>query len=231
LSKPKQVELEVRIVIWSTRDIKAVDGDKTDVQIETTLQTGMGQYHGVEEGFPATQTTDVHMNCKTGIAEFNYRLVFKRIESRTEICTVTFVVQDYNTFSGPKQFGSVSVDLKKYLAKVSKDMEPIRLEKVEVDFKDTDAAIEDAESVGTLIWELWILQDAEAKNKPVGMAQNPPNEDPVLSVPTEGRGWGDALAGFGVDFSGMDTALLKKLLPVIIFALLCLVLLRWLGLL
>ena len=51
---------------------------------------------------------------------------------------------------------------------------------------------------GYCLIQLQIKTSEEAENDPVGEAQDEPNHDPVLKRPTEGRGWGDTLAGLGL---------------------------------
>ncbi|CAK0801701.1 unnamed protein product [Prorocentrum cordatum] len=116
--------------------------------------------------------------------------------------------------------------------KVMKEGDSIRMQSQEVKFMDETAEEDDeTEHCGILRFELWVLTTIEANTKRQGLAWSEPNDDPALNAPTKGRSMSDQFAAFAFDFSGFDTALLKKVLPVIIFALLCLVLLRWLGLL
>lgn len=42
------------------------------------------------------------------------------------------------------------------------------------------------------------MHEADAENEPVGEAQTEPNNNPVLTVVTEGRSLGDKLAGLGL---------------------------------
>lgn len=53
------------------------------------------------------------------------------------------------------------------------------------------------ESAGYALISVQLLTEQEAFAKPAGEAQEEPNDDPRLVKPTEGRGYGDSLAGMG----------------------------------
>lgn len=219
--------IDVWIVIWDVDEVRLVDGDHTDAQVVTKIECNK---YGGEPAYPKKQLTDVHWNCG-GKAEFNYRVIFNKIETPTSLCTLSFLLRDENKLAGGTDIGDVVIDITKHVMKVMKDGEAIRLQDQLVKFMD-DSGEEDDESAvcGILRFELYVL--TTNPSVPVqGLAQLEPNDDPPLHAPTAGRGYSDQFAAFTFDFSGFDTALLKKVLPIIIFALLCLVLLRWLGLL
>lgn len=226
LQRPPPAEIEVRIVIWSTRDVKCVDGDKSDVKISVTLdcQEYMGQY-------PTVQYTDTHQNCTTGEAVFNWRVVFDRILTPTSSCTLGFQVMDWNALTSYTPIGDVSIDIGKYVGKVARETDSIRLRSAELSFVDKLAENEDDADVGTVIFELWVLTQSEADARPQGIERQEPNDDPGLTVPAEGRSWAETFASVGLNFSMPEFGILKKVLPVGIFFLVMLVLLRWLGLL
>jgi hypothetical protein len=220
------VDIDVRVVIWEVREVRLVDGDHTDAQVVTKIECNN---YGGEPLYPKRQLTDVHWNCQS-TAEFNYRVVFTKIETPTSNCTLGFQLQDENKLAGSTHIGEVVIDITKHVMKVMKDGDAIRQQAQEVKFVD-DSGEEDDESAvcGILKFELYVLQTGTVPVQ--GLAQLEPNDDPALMAPTNGRNLSDQFAAFAFDFSGFDTALLKKVLPVIIFSLLCLVLLRWLGLL
>eukprot|EP00933_Yihiella_yeosuensis_P033857 TRINITY_DN27478_c0_g2_i2.p1 TRINITY_DN27478_c0_g2~~TRINITY_DN27478_c0_g2_i2.p1 ORF type:complete len:159 (-),score=47.36 TRINITY_DN27478_c0_g2_i2:112-588(-) len=156
----------------------------------------------------------------------------------TKSCTFDFKLYQANTLSADEFIGAVSVDLRRYVEKVAKDMDAIYLEKGDLTVMqaaagggegDGDGAEAAAEPVGQILFEMWVMTQSEADQKRAGKGREDPNDFPQLVTPSEGRGWGDVLGGFS--FSLPDLGLMKKLLPLVIFVLLCLVLLKWIGLL
>eukprot|EP00933_Yihiella_yeosuensis_P033858 TRINITY_DN27478_c0_g2_i3.p1 TRINITY_DN27478_c0_g2~~TRINITY_DN27478_c0_g2_i3.p1 ORF type:complete len:583 (-),score=160.86 TRINITY_DN27478_c0_g2_i3:112-1860(-) len=235
LTKPPAVEIEVRMVIRFVKNVKLMNGEKTDVKVACELECR--EFEGASMGFPKLQFTDVHFG-STGNAIFNWRFVFPRIVMPTKSCTFDFKLYQANTLSADEFIGAVSVDLRRYVEKVAKDMDAIYLEKGDLTVMqaaagggegDGDGAEAAAEPVGQILFEMWVMTQSEADQKRAGKGREDPNDFPQLVTPSEGRGWGDVLGGFS--FSLPDLGLMKKLLPLVIFVLLCLVLLKWIGLL
>ena len=48
---------------------------------------------------------------------------------------------------------------------------------------------------------MWVLTQGEADANPVGIARQEPNVSPQLTIPSEGRGWGDYLTASGFSFN------------------------------
>eukprot|EP00913_Durusdinium_trenchii_P023809 g22359.t1 len=93
------------------------------------------------------------------------------------------------------------------------------------------------EPVGSVQFEMWFMTQSEANQKRAGKgreeprprarrpwtrAPTDPNDFPQLVTPAEGRGWADFAAGFS--FSLPDFGLMKKIIPIVLFTLLCLAL-------
>ena len=121
LRAPPTQEIEIRLVIWDTTGVRIVDGEKTDVTIVCNFDSA--EYCGE---YPATQETDVHFGSKTGNAVFNWRVIYPHIKMPTKAATLQISVFDYN-LTGNTFIGDVNLDLKKYLEKVSRDMDAIEV--------------------------------------------------------------------------------------------------------
>jgi len=228
ISKPKPIEIEVRFIIKTTTKVKIVDGNHTDVKIITALECN--EYEGEKLGYPKSQETDTHNGCKDGDAEFNWRVVFPKIVMPTKSCTADIKLMDGN-FSSDTYIGGISIDLRKYIDKVAREMDMIytSADLVVWDTHDTAGDTEEDENVGQIQFDLQVMTQSEAEQKRAGKGREEPNIFPQLVTPTEGRGWGDVLAGIGFDFP--DFGLMKKIIPLIIFTLICLVGLKFVGLL
>ncbi|CAE8699164.1 unnamed protein product [Polarella glacialis] len=237
LRKPPAVEIEVRLVIRTCTNVKLMDGTKTDVKVVVELECK--EYEGAAMGFPKMQPTDVHHG-STGPAIYNWRAVFPRIVMPTKSCTMDLKLYQANSLSADQFIGAVSVDLRRYVETVARNMDQIYIEKADLqvsagsggDEGDGEDKHEDAgaeENVGQIQFEMWIMTQSEANQKRAGKGRDDPNDFPQLVTPSEGRGWGDVLGGFS--FSLPDLGLMKKIIPLILFTLLCLVALKAVGLL
>ena len=66
----KKEIFEIRLIVWETRDVPLVDGDKVDIWVKVTWDP---------TGWPedeVTKRTDTHNNSKTGWGQFNWRFKF-----------------------------------------------------------------------------------------------------------------------------------------------------------
>lgn len=236
LRRPPITEIEVRLVIWTTKGVKCVDGDHVDVKLGIELSSP--QYNGEKYSFPKLQFTDVHLNSTTGDSVFNWRVVFPHIVMPTKSCTMEIQVMDANFIAGDTQIGAVSIDIRKYVEKVAKDMDMLSTDADLAVFApggiaedgpgDGEAAAAVAD-VGRVQFTMQVMTQSEANQKQAGKGREEPNEYPQLVCPSEGRGWGDVFAGLA--FEMPDFGLMKKLLPLIFLVLGMLVFLRWLKLL
>merc|ERR1719362_1606906 len=137
----------------------------------------------------------------------------------------------------------VSIDIRKYVEKVARDLEaltatadlafmPVSSEEdggKEAEAQAGDPSAEGQDPAGRIQFEFYIYTQSEANEKKAGLGRGPPNEHPPLTTPAEGRGWGDVFAGY--EFSLPSFGLWAKVLPLIIFTLICLVGLKFVGLL
>jgi hypothetical protein len=229
LAPPRPMEIEIRIIIWDTKEIKAVENGKTDVKFTVALDASDYRGHLQPPGHPATQATDVHYGCKEGNAIFNWRIVYPRIVMPTKLCTIQVNLYDAGLMSDTF-IGTTSFDLKKYVEKVAAEMDHIFIQ-AELKIMEPAAGDDpDAEPpcCGTFRFELQVMAKAEANQKRAAMGREEPNMFPCLVTPTEGRGWGDV---FDFNFTLPDFGLMKKLLPLLFVALVCVVLLKQMGLL
>lgn len=241
LRKPPAIEIEVRLVIRKVKNVKLMNGTTTDVKVACELECK--EYEGVAMGFPQLQWSDVHFG-STGDAVFHWRMVFPRIVMPTKSCTMDLKLYQANTVSADQFIGAVSIDLKRYAEKVARDMDMIYIDKAELTATASAGGEDggeggegeksaddsgDKEPVGQIIFEMWVMTQSEADQKRAGKGREDPNDYPQLVTPSEGRGWGDVFSGFS--FSLPDLGLWKKVIPLILFTLLCVILLKYMGLL
>jgi hypothetical protein len=221
LRLPKPTSIEIRIIM-TTKNIKIVDGNHTDVKIGVVLECS--EYRGERLGYPKTQLTDVHINCIDGNAEFYWRTVFPSIQmgSNFKTCTLSVMVYDNNNLASDVYIGQVQLDLRKYCERVAAEGEMIE-NAADLQIKNGD------EDVGIVHAILQVYTQTEAEQKKAGMGRDEPNMYPTLVTPTEGRGWADVFGGF--EFAFPSFGIWKKVIPLIIFTLVCLVGLRYVGLL
>ncbi|CAL1157277.1 unnamed protein product [Cladocopium goreaui] len=224
LRKPPAMEIEVRLVIRTCKNVKLWDGTKTDVKVTVDLECR--EYEGVTMGFPKLQATDVHFG-STGNAIFNWRIVYPRIVMPTKSCTMDLKLYQANSISADEFIGAVGIDLRRYVERVARDMDCIYIEKADLQFSASSggddgeggeaAADAEDEKVGSVQFEMWFMTQSEANQKRAGKGREDPNDYPQLVTPAEGRGWGDVLGGFSISLP--DLGLMKKIIPIVLFTL------------
>mmetsp|Transcript_45036 Transcript_45036/g.102042 ORF Transcript_45036/g.102042 Transcript_45036/m.102042 type:complete len:1451 (+) Transcript_45036:77-4429(+) len=198
LRKPPDAELEVRLVIWDTKKVLAVDNGHSDVKMYVRLECD--GYKGSE---PNPQETDVHFNCTEpeGHAKFNYRIVFRNIRMPIQTATITIEVYDYNAISAFIFIGQINLEVKRYLEKVARDMDALEMKSPGLKIRNmAKEAEEPGIELGSINMSMWVMTQQEANGAPVGLGWDEPNVNPTLIVPVEGRGWGDFFAGFNFNF-------------------------------
>jgi len=221
LQKPPPMEVEIRFVVWTCENVKLVDNGKCDAKVGIGLQCE--EYTGIH---PMVQKTDVHFG-SLGPAVFNWRIVYPKIILPTKSCVVNIDLYDYNLIAGDAPIGSISLDVRKYVDKVGSSMDRLSITS-KLAFK-SPLAEDEGQNIGEVKLEMTVLPQAEATLKPAGIERSEPNENPQLMTPMEGRGWDSILPS--LSFSLPSFGFYKKVLPLIIFTLLCLVGMKYTGML
>lgn len=225
LVRPQPTQVELRFVIYTCESCKLVDNGKIDAKVYCALQCK--SYEGVHDGYPEVQTTDVHYG-STGSAIFNWRMVYPKITLPTPSCIIELSLYDYNLIAGDVPVGSISLDVKKYVEKVNSSLDTII--KTDNKLRFTNSLDEDeGVNIGEVKFEMQVYPQSEANRKPAGKAREEPNENPELMTPSEGRGWDSVIPSLGLSFG--FGGFYKKVIPLILFTLLCLVGLKQVGLL
>jgi len=171
LRPPPTTEIEIRLVIRTTTGIPLVDNGKCDVKIGVALDCR--EYAGPH---PARQDTDTHNGSTTGNAVFNWRIVYPNIVMPTKSCTLDMHVYDANALSYTL-IGSVSIDVRKYVEKVARDLEALQgtanlpfspATGEEGEEKEKDASAGEAagdDPAGRIQFEFYIYTQGEANEK------------------------------------------------------------------
>jgi len=222
LQKPPAMKIELRFVIWTLENVKLVDNGKTDARVSISLQCE--EYTGP---FPCMQKTDTHHG-STGSAVFNWRIVYPEIVLPSKACIIDVGLYDYNLIAGDVPIGSTSLDIRKFVDKVGSSMDTMTKEHSKLRFKSS-LDEDEGQNIGEVDLDMMVMPQSEAKVKPAGIERSDPNENPQLMTPMEGRGWDSILPSFA--FSLPSFGLWKKFLPLILFTLLALVGLKYVGLL
>lgn len=233
LKKVDALMVEIRIVIWGMKHIPMHDEETIDITSNCVLECST--YGGTDH----TQQTDTHFGSKDGHAVFNWRIVYTQIKLPTVSCMTSINVYHKGGALGTdKNVWKIKLDLRKWLDIFAKSQASVFIDKNWVqDEKDDDPDHKDDDTPPPeVLLSVHIVSQIEASQRKVGKGREEPNENPVLSVPEDGRGWDDYLAGSVFNFSNTfpNFGTWKKFLPlflIVIFTLMMLVLLRWLELL
>jgi len=83
----KKDKYEIRLIVWETREVPLVDGDKVDIFVRVIFDP---------TGWPEDEVekkTDVHSNSKTGWGQFNWRMKFA-LETPADFPRIKFLIHD-----------------------------------------------------------------------------------------------------------------------------------------
>ena len=115
---PPIAQIEVRLAIRTTTHVPNMGGNHTHAKVTM----GCNEYQG---DFPKVQEIDAHPGCQTGKAEINWRIVFPMIDMPTKSCVLELCILDANAITADVPIGAVSLDIRKYVDEVARDMELI----------------------------------------------------------------------------------------------------------
>merc|ERR1712032_1179199 len=154
IRRPPEVGIEVRFVIWSAFVTRPFKEEHTDVKISAMLDCK--EYGGCH---PPTQETDIHYTCTDGKAVFAWRLVFPNIQMPVFACAVQFSLLHSEALMGDSVIGTLNLDLKKYVEKVSRDLIAREVGPTDLEFQPLEppGPEEEQESVGSVNVTLWVM--------------------------------------------------------------------------
>lgn len=110
-------EMEVRLVVWDTKDIKMMDDEGTS---DVFIRSFFDSKNALE--------TDCHYRCQDGKASFNYRLKFKERFPRKDY-RLNLQAYDRDFFKSNDIIGSCMIDLKQAFEDVSITKRPLGVNK------------------------------------------------------------------------------------------------------
>lgn len=134
LRPPPPVEVEIRVVIWSVKDVSLrlcydenTGEPREKIDILAKVQLDCRSYNGAQ---PKEQDTDVH-HSSDGEGEFNWRVVFSRISVTKGVpldCFLQISLLEHFSFSKPEVLCETLVDMKNYCKKVALTGERLSIE-------------------------------------------------------------------------------------------------------
>jgi hypothetical protein len=139
----------------------------------------------------------VHLGCEDGRAVFNYRLKFN-MKLPCSFPRLYFTVYDFNTISNDQSLGECYISLRRVLKRLLKEGK-LALENKWIPLTHPK---DPGENKGEVKISIYLIQQDEADQKPVGEGQNDPNKDPYLDKPNVGRGIKDFVKDTILDTSG-----------------------------
>lgn len=115
LIQTTETEIELRFIIWGCRSLQMLpDRNSLDVQVRVNIDCS--EFKGPQ---PLVQETDVHYNSTNGNAIFNFRVIYGRIYSTLESCTVCIQAVHFQTLGKAQSLGEVNLHLRQYCRKIA----------------------------------------------------------------------------------------------------------------
>lgn len=181
LSPPTLQEYELRMVIWSTRDVRFpseedADGAIDDVNQRVAVTTNFSHQRGRE----IVKHTDVAWGSSSGQADWNYRMKW-RLSLPAKMPRLKIAMWHETVLSENILIGECLYNLKPFLASCLRDKKPIS--KTDQEWVPFIHPRYRELNLGQALVEFWLLTDTEADKTPVGEAREEPNRDPYLHDP------------------------------------------------
>jgi len=101
LSANLKEKYELRIVIWRTRNVPLVEGDKVKIRVKIRIN---------EEGKDFDDETDTHHNSKDGRGIFNWRFVYSFYFPK-KVNTLKLMIYNYNALTSSELIGEKTLDM------------------------------------------------------------------------------------------------------------------------
>lgn len=188
LNMATQNKYELRVVIWNIYNIpKSKTKQFVDGFVKVTFENSDWSKDAV------TKDTDTHFGSKDGNCVYNYRMKFPfELPGEPRLKVQVF---DFNTIGSNEVVGASSILLRPLCRKLAKEGKcETEIVKIYITHPNHPN-----ETRGEVELQLQLVTKEEADSKPVGEAQDEPNENPRLEKPTEGRGLGAFLKGTFLD--------------------------------
>ncbi|EUT79080.1 hypothetical protein PFAG_05652 [Plasmodium falciparum Santa Lucia] len=191
---PKKTEIEIRIIIWRCTMLTNKDNINKTMDLTVTSELDCITYNGKN---PTMQSTDVHYNCKTGTAIFNWRIVYPNITHPLNTCFLQLAAYNNNNVGVSEFLGEVNLELSKYIQKASQILNKFELDAELKLRKKTDTDHNKNTYNGYIQVTVQFIPQNKANIKPVGLGRDEPNRNPYLKTPDSGREWNDFMYSIG----------------------------------
>lgn len=195
IAEPPEMKMEIRLVIWKTKDIPNMDVEETsDVYVVGFID-------------PKNKSeTDTHFRCMNGMASFNWRMVEKlSYHPKSHMSALQLQVYDKDIFSADDYICSSVINLKQILdqvynldipvnftEKLWNQMNPSEEAKKVIEWEsDTDFWVNctmtdengNEKPAGSVMCSLSVLPIWKADMMKVGKGREEPNTNPYLPPP------------------------------------------------
>ena len=187
LEKPKNALYELRLIIWSLKNIKSPKKQIFDLFVRAQIST---------QGWTSktlSKETDVHMMSK-GDALYNYRMKFP-FSLPCAFPRLKIAIFDFETFSTDEAISETTIEFENVFDVLKKENYFFK-EKIGYQL------FFDGQENGQVFVSFEILPESEVCGNLVGEGQEEPNCNPYLEKPREGRGIKDFVNSKSFGFFG-----------------------------
>lgn len=197
IEQPPEIEYQMRLIVWSTRDIPMMDVEETSDVYIVAFNDPINK-----------QTTDTHYRCTNGEASFNWRILETiKYSPKSKNNSITLQVYDKDLIGSDEYICSANINIRKIMSmiydidapfkftkKYFKDLDLTKEEKEQFEFDDDEKFWVNCkrmnnnveEKSGAVLCSLEILPIWKASQSIVGKGRDEPNCNPFLPPP-EGR--------------------------------------------
>lgn len=178
ISSTDPLQYELRMVLWSTKDIRMPEEKDRDKDVDQTM-TITTNFTG-ERGEDILKDTDTAWYSAGGAADWNWRMVWP-LKLPCQVPRIKLTVWDDRVIGDKEAIGECMYSLQPMIDQALRDKKPIVHRTQQwIPFTHPNYP---GQSMGEVLIELWLLTKMESEKAPVGEAQEEPNKDPFLTPP------------------------------------------------
>eukprot|EP00927_Polykrikos_kofoidii_P045598 TRINITY_DN39637_c0_g1_i1.p1 TRINITY_DN39637_c0_g1~~TRINITY_DN39637_c0_g1_i1.p1 ORF type:complete len:1718 (-),score=265.09 TRINITY_DN39637_c0_g1_i1:109-5262(-) len=219
LVQPPAVEIEIRVIVFTCRDVSRrlcvdeIGEERKTIELMCKCALECRAYQGPQ---PVVQETDIHYGM-VDEAEFNWRFIWSRLQVTRGVpldCFVQISLWEQFAIARPVLLCESLLEVKNYCKKVATSSTMLQIEAeipltnasltklLKDELEESGMATDDGENVQvppaaivkTMV-QVFNQTEAMSKDMKAGMGRNEPNTNPGLPFPKTGRSWQATLPG------------------------------------
>jgi C2 domain len=180
LRPPPAQEYELRMVLWSTKDMRFPKESDSDRVMNQKMDV-IASFDGEDCPIKHTDVAYGGDLSRHADQDWNLRYIW-RTKLPCKLPRIKLTLFDHSTFSSDYGIGEVQIDLLPFFSRALRDKAPEHHQPPEwLDFRHPNHP--NLDKVGSVNVEMWLMTIPMAEDKPAGEMRDEPNDHPPLTAP------------------------------------------------